>query len=314
MDRLQALEAFVRTVQQGSFSAAARDLGVTQSTVSKWVAALEAELDVKLLDRTTRSLRTTPAGARLLEEGRSLLSHWADTVDQVRHQPLAGLLRVGLPAVFGSLHVVPLLPAILDQFPGLRLDLRFSDRRTALLTTDHDLLLRLGPTPDSSHQARLLGRSRRVLVASPAYLADRGQPVHPTDLALHTILPHLGPPDAPWTLQHGDSTAKVSPPAIVTCNHSQAALQLAEAGLGIARLAEWLVARAVSCGRLVEVLPEWSAGEAAIRAVWAPEGPGGGRRRRAFLDALQPLLSDRLAQHRVGPTRQAPVVVSQAPR
>ncbi len=299
MDRLQAIDAFLRTVELGSFTAAARSLGVTQSAVSKWVAALEDDLGVTLLDRNSRGHRTTAAGERLVAEGGALLAQWRATRDQLRPQPLAGRLGLGLPAVFGARHVVPLLPGLLARFPGLRLDLHLDDRRVRLLQTRLDLVLRLGPTPDAALASRVLGRSRRLLVASPRYLGRHGLPAHPRALARHATLPHLGPDDTHWTLTQDGTPCRVALDPVLRCDHSEAALQLAEHGLGIARLAEWLVAPAVAAGRLVVVLPDWSAGGAAVRALWAPEREGGGRRRRAFLDALAPALAARLAGHRV---------------
>ena len=295
MDRLTALHALIRTVDLGSFSAAAADLGVTQSTVSKWVARLEAEVGTRLLDRTTRRLRTTAAGARLVGDGRKLLDGWQAAVDGVRDDALSGTVRLGLPAVFGAMHLVPLLPDLLAAHPRLQLDLRFDDTRVDLLAAGLDVVVRIGPVPDSTLQTRILARSSRWLVASPAYLANHGTPDEPSALARHLLLPHLGPTDRTWTLAREGTSTRVAVHSRVVCNHSRAAAALAETGQGIARLADWLVRPAVDDGRLVRVLPTWSAGTAPIRALWLPPGPAGGRRRKALVDALAVGLAARVS-------------------
>lgn len=288
MDRLRALEAVLQTTELGSFSAAARALGVKQSTVSKWVAQLEEDLGTRLFDRTTRRLRPTAAGRRLAHEGRAVLAAWHRATAQAAADALSGPLHLGLPAVYGERCVVPLLAEVLEAHPRLQLVLHLADARVDPLSAGLDLVLRLGPTADSSLRSRVLAHHRRVLVASPALLASRGCPDHPDALAAWPALPHLGVRDQRWTLQREEERCTVALSPRLVCDHSGAALALAERGLGVARLASWLVAPALGAGRLVELLPDWSAGSFAVRALWSPAGPGPDLRRRALLDALEP--------------------------
>jgi DNA-binding transcriptional LysR family regulator len=173
-DRLHQLALFVRTVETGSFSKAGRELGLTQPSVSRAIAALERRLGVKLLTRTTRQISTTDAGQALLGRAREAMAAIDDAEDAARGADrLSGLLRVALPTTYGARQIVPLIPAFLARHPELKIDLMMSDRYENLIAEGADLALRLGELPDSSFVTRKLASARRLFVAAPSYLASR---------------------------------------------------------------------------------------------------------------------------------------------
>ena len=183
-DRLQQLALFVRTVETGSFSKAAREFGLTQPSASRAVAALEKRLGVKLIARTTRQLSATDAGEALFARARDALAAVEDAENAARGADrLSGVLRVALPTTYGARRIAPLLPAFLDRHPRLKIDLMMSDRYENLIAEGAELALRVGEQPDSSFVARKLESARRLFVAAPSYLARRGAPRSLADLA-----------------------------------------------------------------------------------------------------------------------------------
>jgi DNA-binding transcriptional LysR family regulator len=191
-DRLRELTAFVRAVETGSFSRVARELGVSQPSISRMVASLEARLDVKLLLRTTRRVAPTDAGRVFLERARQILGDLDDAENAARGvDSLRGTLRVALSSAFGIREVIPRLPGFAEQHPKLGIELLMSDRTEDLIAEGADVALRLGPLADSGFGARLLGKAPRLTVAAPAYLARKGTPRTLTDLARHDCI--LGP-------------------------------------------------------------------------------------------------------------------------
>ena len=173
-DRLRELTAFVRAGETGSFSHVARELGVTQPSISRMVASLEDRLGVKLLLRTTRRVVPTDAGRLFLERARQILGELDDAENAARGaDSLRGTLRVALSGAFGTREVIPRLPGFAQQHPKLGIELLISDRNEDLIAQGADMALRLGPLADSGFGARLLGKAPRLAVASPAYLARR---------------------------------------------------------------------------------------------------------------------------------------------
>ena len=215
-DRLQQLALFVRTVESGSFSKAAREFGVSQPSVSRSIAALERRLGVKLLVRTTRQVSATDAGEALLVRARDALLAIDEAESAARGADhLEGVLRVALPPEYGVRRIVPLLPTFFARHPLLKIDLMMSDRYENLIAEGADLALRIGDLPDSSFVARKLESTRRLFIASPSYLAGRGAPVSLADLAGHDVI--SGPADAgdeTWIgrSQRTDRTPDVKPP------------------------------------------------------------------------------------------------------
>ncbi|ACY14051.1 LysR family transcriptional regulator [Haliangium ochraceum] len=295
MDRLTAMNAFVRVVELGSFSAAAADLRVEQSTVSKWIAALEDELAARLIDRTTRQRRVTEAGQRFYQRAREIATSYAAAAAEVQDDERPrGRLRVSAPVVFGRLFVVPAAVRFLRRYPEVELDLRMSDRYVDLVEGGFDLAVRVGAPLDSSLRARTLARSRRHLVATPRYLARCGTPERPRQLSVHACLVHSGlAPGSPWVFRRGSRTQRVRVSARFAADNSEALLAMARASLGVAVLADWLVARDLERGRLVSLLPEYELPAAPVQALSAP-----GRRATPTVRAFADVLADFLAARR----------------
>jgi len=188
-DHLQELTAFVRAAETGSFWRVAREFGVSQPSVSRMVASLEARLGVKLLLRTTRQVTPTDAGSVLLERARQVLGDLEDAENAAREiDSLSGTLRVAMSGAFGTREVIPHLPAFLARHPQLRIDLLISDRVEDLVAEGVDMALRLGPLADSGFGVRLLGKAPRLVIAAPAYLAKRGTPETPAELSSHDCI------------------------------------------------------------------------------------------------------------------------------
>lgn len=298
MDRLTALRAYVRVVELGTMTGAAAELRVKQSTVSKWVAALEAEVGVPLIERTTRTHRLTDAGRTFHQRARAILAAWEEATAELQADGagLRGRVRLSVPVVFGRLHVVPALPDFLRAHPGIALELRFSDRYVNLIDEDLDVAIRVGLSVDSSFRERRLTETGRQLVASPAYVTAHGAPAAPAELEGRDCLLHsaLGAGDV-WTLTDDDGTphrARVT--GRFSADNSDALRWMAVEGLGIALLADWLVAEDLAAGRLVPLLTDYALPPAPIRAVMPPTtfvNP----RVRALLDHLGEALRVRLA-------------------
>jgi len=274
MDRINVLRAFTRLVEVGSFTAVADELRVKQSTVSKWLAQLEDELGVVLVDRTTRAQRVTDAGQRFYERARGVLAAWDEAVGELRAEgddPLRGRVRLSLPVVFGRLFVVPLVVDLLEAHPELEVEMVFGDRYVRLVDEGFDCAIRVGVPVDSSLRAHVLGASDRRLVASPDYLAAHGRPRAPRDLEAHQCLLHdaLGPAVV-WSFRQGDQTRRASVRGRVAANHSEATQEMARRGLGVCLLASWLVDPDIAAGRLEPLLEDWAAPRASIQALTPP--------------------------------------------
>ena len=191
MDRFAELKAFCLVAASGGFSPAARQMGVATSSVTRLVDALEARLGAVLLNRSTRSVTLTDTGRSYYEEARRVLEQLDAADDAVAGQggDVKGVLRVAAPVSFATLHIAPILPELRARYPRLVLDLRLSDETARLVDESIDVAIRIGRIdPDSTLVARRLGSHRRLLCASPAYLASRGTPILPADLAHHDCL------------------------------------------------------------------------------------------------------------------------------
>jgi len=290
------MHAYVRLVERGSFTAVAQELRVRQSTVSKWIAALEEELGAQLVERTTRALRVTEPGELFYERAKAILGAYEDaTAELVASEPaIRGRLRVSLPVVFGRLFVVPELPALLRRHPSLEVELVFSDRYVSLAREGIDVALRVGTPEPSSLRARTLGATGRRLVASPGYVKRRGSPRRPADLGEHECLLHSGLTTGDvWRFRRGQRSHRAKVEGRFAANHSDALRAMARAGLGVALLATWLVDADLRRGRLVELLPGYDAPTAPVQALMPPTRfvhP----RVRAFVDHLAATLAPTL--------------------
>lgn len=257
------LALFVDVVDQQSFSAAARRLGVAASSVTRRIDRLEAQLGIRLVHRTTHALRPTEAGQLLYGRATRMLAELRGLQEDLhsQHDEPSGLLRVDCPAPFGRRHLMAALAAFMQRHPALQVDLVLTDSMVDLqgarLGSDADLAVRIGPLEDTRLVATVLAPQRRVLCASEAYLARRGEPESPDALAAHDCLAwHGAPPPGAW--RFGERRHVPARPRFRS-NHSEALLEAALDGLGLAHLPTWLAGDALRDGRLRAVLPQYAA-------------------------------------------------------
>ena len=272
MDRLQAMQMFVRVVETGSFSKAAREFGTTQPTVTKQVAAIEARLKVRLLNRNTRGVSLSEAGALYYEKCRLIVQdvEAADLVVRDRQDTAQGQLRVGTSVAFGRRVVVPLVLEFMARHPQVQLDLSFDDRYTDLVARGIDVAIRMGKLADSSLGARHLGVNPWLLVAAPRYLKAQGLPKRPADLAAHHALVYSSVQgNDVWRLQPARGDALTVPVSgRLRSNNLSAVLAAARAGMGIAALPCYVAADSLASGHLLEVLKGYSLPAQEIHAVY----------------------------------------------
>lgn len=272
MDRIGDLNLFLRVLDLGSISAAARSLDLSVAVASQRLKRLEAELGVRLFHRTTRRLHPTPEGTALARQGRVLVEELETLGSDLRGaaREVAGTLRVTMSATFGRLHVSPLLPAFLAAHPKLRLHMHLSDNLVDLVKEGFDLAIRIGALEDSGLVARAIAPNRRVLCASPEYLHRRGIPATPADLVHHECLlltGRDGRQDA-WRLgdgREGETLVRVQ--GHFESNFGELLRDAAVAGQGIAMHSLWHVADDLRAGRLCVVLPGFPPSTTAISAV-----------------------------------------------
>lgn len=274
-ERLKGIETFVATADAGSFTAAAEQLHLTSSAVSKGVARLEDRLGTRLFERTTRRLALTDAGAAYYRTCVRVLADLeeAEAVLAAQRSEPVGRLRLDAPATFGLLRVWPLMLRLMQQHPHLRLHVSFTDRFVDLLDEGIDLAVRIGG-PDHWPAAighRYLGSERLIFCASPDYLARRGAPTSPDDLSRHDAVLY-GKADgspSPWLIAHDAGTVeRRTMEGRVTVGNAEAQVTSVKAGCGIAQLATWLVREEIAQGELVQVLPEWATDGLPLNLVW----------------------------------------------
>lgn len=285
-DSLGALDAFVRAAEARSFTAAGRQLGVSSSAIGKAVARLEQRLGVRLLHRSTRSVTLTPEGALFLERCRRIFSEieTAETeLAQTQGAP-RGRLRVSLP--LAGMLMMPTLGAFMQAYPEIELDLDFTDRLVDVIDEGFDAVIRAGEVTDSRLMSRVLGMFRLQLVAAPDYLARRGVPQTPEDLAGHACLQHRFATSGkfePWPLRRGDR--EIALPATAVANTIEPLIALAEQGLGIACLPDFAIRSQVEAGRLAVVLADHTEHEGVFRLLW-PSSRYPSPKLRVFVDFL----------------------------
>ncbi len=258
MDRLDAMSAFATVAELRGFAAAARRLSLSRPAVTRLVAALEARLGTRLLQRTTRTVTLTDAGARYLERTRRILSDVAEAeaLAQADRSAPTGRLVVAAPSVFGRLHVAPVMSDFLERHRTVTGELQLADRTVNLVEEGVDLAVRIGHLTDSSLVARRVGHTRRVVVGAPGYLARRGTPRRPEALSGHDLIQFSAVTPLPeWRFTRDGSETRVAlSPRLVT-NSADAAIGHAERGGGLTMVLAYQVASAVSAGQLRVVLP-----------------------------------------------------------
>lgn len=294
MDRLGEMEMFAAVAEQGSFTAAARRLGVSTSAVSKYVIALEDRLGVRLLNRTTRRLSLTEAGRDFREWCERIAADVSEaelSVTSLQTEP-RGVLRVNAPMSFGQLHLGPVLSDFLNRYPHVHVDMTMTDRRIDIVEEGYDIAIRIGALADSSLVTRTLAPSRRVVCAAPAYLARHGAPHAPDALAGHNCLRHgpmRGGEDWQFTGPQGDVTVRAT--GTLAVNNGDMLRLAALAGAGLTYLPTFIVGPDLAEGRLRAVLRDYESRPQPISALYAAGRPVAAKV-RAFIDHLAACFGD----------------------
>jgi len=287
IDDLGELRTFDRIVFGGSLSAAARELGVSLAVVSKRLTALEARLQVRLLNRSTRRASLTDEGVLFHEHCRHVLEavEAAESALEQRQLVVTGTLKLTAPNGFGRRHVVPAVRSFQLDHPGVRVHLSLRDEIVDLVGEGVELAIRYGALDDSRLVARELAPNRRILCASPEYLGRRGVPACIDDLRHHDCIASGNPPVTQWLFATTGGTLAVPVEATTICDDGEAAQLMALQGAGIARKSIWDVAEDLDAGRLVEVLPRFALAMSPLSALHGP-GKQLAPRVRVFLDHL----------------------------
>lgn len=292
MDRLDAMSLLLTVVEAGSLSAAGRKLGVPLATVSRKISDLEAHLRTQLLTRSTRHMALTDAGHSYVAACRRILDQVEEAERLVSGEYSAprGDLIVTAPIVFGRLHVLPIAVEFLKAYPAINLRLMLADRVLDLMEDHVDVALRIGALKDSSMKALRVGEIRRVVVASPAYLAERGRPTRPSELEGHCRVVFSGSSIvASWSFEGDGAPESVSFQPRLTVNTAEAAIDAAASGFGVTRVLSYQAAAGVTSGALEILLAEFEPPPIPVSLVYADQRliP---LKLRAFLDYAAPRL------------------------
>lgn len=298
MNRLESMSVLIAVVDAGSLSAAARHLGMPLATVSRKVAELESHLKTRLLHRTTRQLSLTEAGASYVAACRRILEEIgeAERAATGEYASPKGQLVVTAPVVFGRLHLVPVVAEFLAHYPEIEISLMLTDRVVHLMEEHIDVALRIGDLPDSSLKATQVGTVRRVVCASPDYLATHGEPATPQDLSGHAcitfeVLESVGA----WAFGAGKSELSVPVHSRFAVNTAEAAIDAAVLGVGVIRVLSYQVAHALSQNTLSVVLEPFESSPLPVSLVHKGQAPLP-LKLRAFLDFVAPRLRERMAR------------------
>jgi DNA-binding transcriptional LysR family regulator len=287
MADLDDMRFFVEVVDRGGFNRAATRLGVSKSIVSRRMAALEADLGVRLLTRSTRGITPTEAGIEFKARCERILAEVAEAREAVVRQggEVVGRLRLAVPQSFGVRHVAPILAEMAGRFPRLEIDVAFSDRIVDLIGDRFDAAVRIGALRDSSLVARKVAPVRSVIAASPAYLARHGRPASPSDLLQHECLIYTASVTPDWPLRVGKRWVAIRPSGRLRSDSGDAILGWAIAGLGIANLPSFLAAPEIRNGTLEPILTDCAMPEFGVYVV-RPPGAQVPAKVRALIDTL----------------------------
>ncbi len=296
MDRFESMTAFAAVAETGSFSAASRKLSTPLATVSRRVAELEQKLRVQLLTRTTRRIALTDAGAQYLPTCRRLLEEIddAERLASGEYSAPKGNLVVSAPVVFGRLHLLPIVFQFLNAYPDVDVEMRLTDVPVDLVELHIDVALRIGALEDSSLMALRLGQIRHVVCASPGYIAERGAPEKPGDLAQHDCVT-LTPLHAPgvWNFTKGTVTERVTVHSRFSVSNAEAAVEAAATGMGITRVLCYQAALAIADQKLALLLQGYEPPIMPVQFVYSADRQMP-KKLRAFLDFVGPRLKDRI--------------------
>jgi DNA-binding transcriptional LysR family regulator len=289
MNRLVAMDAFVRVVDTGSFTVAARQMRVGQPAISKIVAQLEERVGVTLLLRTTQGLSPTEAGERFYEHAKRAVQEADEAELKARGAgtALTGRLRIGGAVTFSRLHVVPRLRKFLAMHPALDVEVILDDRNVDLVEAGIDVALRMGNLQDSSLTARKIGQNPRVVVGAPSYFAEAGEPASPADLVFHqgVIYDQRGGGTV-WTFTQGTAEAAVTIKGRVRLTAAEGVREAVFDGLGLAVASEWMFAPEIASGRVRRVLQDWYLPPIDLWAVF-PSGRNVSTKARAFANFIE---------------------------
>jgi len=288
MDQIHLMNVFVAVGEEESFAAAARRLDLSPAAVTRAISGLEEQLGVKLLLRTTRNVRLTEAGRRYLDDTRNILSSIAEANEAAAGVNSApkGNLTVTASVLFGKSFVMPSIVRYLKEFPEVEVSAYFLDRVVNLVDEGMDVAVRIGHLPDSSLKALRVGQVRRVLCASPEYLAKNGVPQHPADLLRHTVIAASGiSPRVEWKFGAVDDPTMVRMKPRLTVTSNDAAIDAAVSGLGICRLLSYQIAGELTDGRLKIILADYEESSWPVH-VMHRESKYGSSKVRNFIDML----------------------------
>ncbi|MCP3707113.1 LysR family transcriptional regulator [Paraburkholderia sp. CNPSo 3274] len=301
MDYFSAMRAFRYAAELGSLSQAAAKLGVKTSTVSRCITDLEQDLAVALFNRSTRGLVLTEGGRVFYEQALQVLNSLdeARAVTAALNSSPRGLLRVTMPTAFGRRHVIRHLPEFMERFPKIDVDAVMTDDVVKIIDSGIDLAIRIGALPDSQLMARRLAQHRRIVCASPQYVARYGAPASPEELSTHVTLRFPLAADDRWIFVDRSAGPDASQIAVridgrIRADDTDSLLDLAVAGCGVALLPTWAIGEAVQAGQLVRLLPEWEVQPTpAVPAIWAvyPPKKTVSTKVRAFIDFYAELFS-----------------------
>ncbi|MCZ3378404.1 LysR family transcriptional regulator [Rhizobium sp. AG207R] len=282
-----ALRLYTRVARLGSFSAAARECGLSQSQASRIVADLEAELGARLLTRTTRAVVLTEAGAEFLARIEPILLALDDAEQSVREgEELRGVLRITTPTSFGIRDVIPRLASFAERHPKLHLEVQLGDQRQDLIKDAVDVAIRLGRLVDSTATARLIATIPRVIVASPGYLARHGTPETPNDLVRHRIVGGTAAAvPTGWRFERNGQQAAIKLEPHFSTDENEGAIAATVAGFGITSTSGWACRRELEDGSLVRLLTDWSLAGIPVHAYF-PMGRATRAAARAAIDHL----------------------------
>jgi len=261
MDTLHAMRVFTRTLELGSLSAAAREFGTTQPTVSKWLVQLERQLRVRLVERSTRGLAPTEQGQRFYADAKRIVEQFDAAVGDVQGMTgrAAGLLRINAPVALGQFRINAMVQRFMADHPAIEVELILNDRFVDLVEEGVDVAFRLGGTLPPDAIGRHLATVPRFLVAAPRYLARRGVPAAPDDLAAHDVVRFAWTPGNTMELFRGEELARVATSSRFRVNNALAIREALVLGSGIGVCPDWLARDLLDSGELVRVLEGWAA-------------------------------------------------------
>lgn len=288
------LRTFLGILDEGSFAAAARRVGISRSLASKYISDLEDHLGARLLTRTTRRVRPTPVGQAYGDELREVLNRFDAANEAVRKAvgTASGVLKIGSPVAYTLQILQPHILRFMESYPAIQLEVLLDDGTSDVIGEGFDAVIRVGYLDDSSLHARKLHKGKIILVATPEYLARNGTPAQPSDLLQHDCLHYtnLRTGDS-WPFQRDGETIQQKVNAMFSSNNTDLLYQMARDGAGVTLVPEFIAAKDVAAGRLISLLPDYTLPEVPINIVF-PTGRLMTAAMRAFLDFMGNLRLD----------------------